>query len=77
LLFVALLLASCTLSAALCIEALGARLRIRRLGDAPIGHRPHWPRVSIVVPAHNEEAHLEPAVRSLILQDYRSSKHRH
>lgn len=69
-LLVALLLAACTLSAALCIEALGARLRIRRLGDAPIGHRPHWPRVSIVVPAHNEEAHLEPAVRSLILQDY-------
>ncbi|WP_243149675.1 glycosyltransferase family 2 protein [Thermaerobacter sp. PB12/4term] len=69
-LFAALLLAACTLSGALCIEALGARFRIRRLGGEPIGHRSHWPRVSIVVPAHNEEAHLEPTVRSLMAQDY-------
>lgn len=31
---------------------------------------PHWPAVSVIIPAHNEEASIGPLVRSLLAQDY-------
>lgn len=40
--------------------------RIDRVAAAPA----NWPRVSIVVPARNEAAHVEAAVRSFCAQDY-------
>lgn len=33
----------------------------------------HWPSVSIIIPAHNEEAHAPELLRSLLAQDYAGS----
>jgi chlorobactene glucosyltransferase len=41
---------------------------MRRLGDYPAPAR--FPRVSVLVPARNEEANVEPCIRSLLAQDY-------
>lgn len=56
------------------IRVLQARLGMRRLPDL---HDPQWdtqlearPRVSIIVPARNEEQGIEPALQSLIALDY-------
>lgn len=43
-------------------------LRLRRAGRHPAPAR--YPRVSILVPARNEQAGIEPCVRSLLAQDY-------
>lgn len=56
------------------IRVLQARLGMRRLPDLhdlQWGMQLEaWPRVSIVVPARNEEQGIEPALRSLIALDY-------
>lgn len=58
------------------IRVLQAGLGMRRLPDL---HHPQWnierqaspwPRVSIIVPARNEEQGIEPALRSLVALDY-------
>jgi chlorobactene glucosyltransferase len=41
---------------------------LRRLSDYP--PVPRWPRVSILVPARDEEANIGPCVNSLLAQDY-------
>ena len=43
---------------------------IRSLSDAPATFEGHWPRVSIVVAARNEERNIEEGVRSLLALDY-------
>jgi cellulose synthase/poly-beta-1,6-N-acetylglucosamine synthase-like glycosyltransferase len=40
------------------------------LRDEPVGDRDAWPRVSIVVPARNEERDIEQALLSLLQLDY-------
>ncbi|BAJ62114.1 glycosyltransferase [Anaerolinea thermophila] len=41
---------------------------VRRLGDYPAPNT--FPRVSVLVPARNEEANIEACLRSLLTQDY-------
>lgn len=41
---------------------------LRRLGDYRLPS--HYPRVSVLVPARNEEDNIGPCVRSLLAQDY-------
>lgn len=41
---------------------------VRRLGDFP--DPTHWPSVSVLVPARNEENNIESCVQSLLNQDY-------
>jgi chlorobactene glucosyltransferase len=41
---------------------------LRRQSDQP--HPGRWPRVSVLVPARNEEANIEPCIRSLLAQQY-------
>ncbi len=48
---------------------LGAR-RIRRLDDIPPGMNGRWPSVSIIIPALNEEEHIEEALGSVLALDY-------
>ncbi len=43
-------------------------MTVRRLDQYP--RAPRWPRVSVLVPARNEEANIERCVRSLLAQDY-------
>lgn len=53
--------------------AWGAWRMVRRvpvLRQATSLHPPAWPRLSIIVPACNEEETIEPAVRSLLAEDY-------
>jgi chlorobactene glucosyltransferase len=46
-------------------------LFLRRLTDyAQASRPPHWPRVSLLVPARNEESNLERLLPSLVAQDY-------
>ncbi len=52
----------------LLIIALSNLLALRRLGRYPLP--PQFPRVSILLPARNEEAVIEDCVRSLLAQDY-------
>ena len=40
------------------------------LADASARDREGWPRVSVIVPAHNEEAMLDPCIHSIRAQDY-------
>ena len=51
------------------LTALGNSLFLRRLGGRNSGLT-HFPFVSILVPARNEEANIETCVRSLLGQDY-------
>ncbi|MBM4000754.1 MAG: glycosyltransferase family 2 protein [Planctomycetes bacterium] len=44
--------------------------RIRRLRDVAWRSRSDWPRVSIVIPARNEERDLDAALRSVLRLDY-------
>ncbi len=52
----------------LLLIALVNLLALRRLGTYPLP--PHFPRVSILLPARNEEAVIGDCVRSLLAQDY-------
>jgi chlorobactene glucosyltransferase len=52
----------------LLVIALGNLLALRRLGTYPLPSR--FPRVSILLPARNEEAAIGDCVRSLLAQDY-------
>lgn len=45
-------------------------LRMPLLRETPAGPRAHWPRVSIVVAARDEERNVEEGVRSLLSLDY-------
>lgn len=45
-------------------------MRMPRLRDAIRAEPSTWPRLSIIVPACNEEDTLEPAVRTMLAQDY-------
>lgn len=56
-------------AASLGATALGA-LRVPELRRLVIDGRAQWPRVSVVVPACNEEAGVEDALRSLLAQSY-------
>jgi len=50
------------------LVAIGNVYSLRRLGSYPPPER--WPRVSILVPARNEEANIESCAGSLLGQDY-------
>jgi len=43
---------------------------VRVLEELPIGNEQQWPRISVVVPARNEEDTVEQAVRSRLGSDY-------
>ena len=51
-------------------RVVGGLLRPRRLSAVTLRERPIWPRVSVIVPARNEEAALEGCLKSLLGQDY-------
>jgi chlorobactene glucosyltransferase len=53
---------------ALLLIALSNLFTLQRLGTYPSST--HFPRVSILVPARNEEVNIESCVRSLVCQDY-------
>jgi chlorobactene glucosyltransferase len=53
---------------ALLLIALSNLRSLRRLGDWPLCSR--FPRVSILIPARNEEHNIGPCVRSLLAQEY-------
>jgi chlorobactene glucosyltransferase len=55
------------LTAALAIALINQK-ELRRLGQFPVPE--HWPRVSILVPARNEEGNIGPCLRSLLAQEY-------
>jgi len=46
------------------------RCLVRHLNKVQLEELPHWPRVSLIAPARNEERHIEAAVRSLTKLDY-------
>jgi chlorobactene glucosyltransferase len=52
----------------LLLIALSNLRSLRQLGDWPLC--PRFPRVSVLVPARNEEYNIGPCVRSLLAQDY-------
>lgn len=52
----------------LLVIAVSNLLALRRLGKYP--PPPYFPRISVLVPARNEEAVIENCVRSLLAQDY-------
>lgn len=54
---------------AMAVVILGAR-RMRGLGDIPPLAPEQQPRVSVIVPACNEEETIEPALRTLLALDY-------
>jgi len=67
-----LILAAATL---LCWIAIGAELtfgirQIKFLKDLPLPATTAWPRVSVIIPARNEERNVEEALRSILSQDY-------
>lgn len=47
-----------------------ARTMARFSAEPPVPAGGPWPKVSVIVPARNEEADVEAAVRSLLAQDY-------
>jgi chlorobactene glucosyltransferase len=55
---------------AVLLVALSNWRALRRLGRARYAAPRRWPRVSILVPARNEEENIGPCVRSLLAQDY-------
>jgi len=57
--------------AAVMVVALTVNYRlIQRLLDVPIPALDHWPRISLIAPARNEERNIEQAMRSLLAIDY-------
>lgn len=54
----------------ICGEFLIANRRTKRLSPADVRQRDHWPSVSLIVAARNEEKDLEKAVQSLLELDY-------
>lgn len=54
--------------AGLLLTALSNLWALRRLGDYPAPSS--WPRVSVLIPARDEEANIGPCVRSLLTQEY-------
>lgn len=55
-------------TAVLLLIALSNWLTLRRLGSYPVPD--HFPRVSVLIPARNEEANIGACVRSFLAQDY-------
>lgn len=53
---------------ALLLVALSNQRALRRLGEWPVPDR--FPRLSVLVPARNEEKNIGPCVRSLLAQNY-------
>jgi chlorobactene glucosyltransferase len=64
----AFLLGICLFLGALLAISLSNRFVLRRLGDHP--DLRELPKVSILVPARNEEANIEACIRSLLAQNY-------
>ena len=52
------------------LQIIRGSLKMKDLGEVSSGVHNHFPLVSIIVPACNEETTLEPALRSLLKQDY-------
>lgn len=63
-------LASFSMVAYAAVVAASGLLKMKRLGDVQADNSSGSPRVSIVVPACNEEEHIEKAVLSLLVQEY-------
>jgi chlorobactene glucosyltransferase len=55
---------------AVLLVALSNWRALRRLGRTPFPRPSRWPRVSVLVPARNEEDNIGPCVRSLLAQAY-------
>jgi chlorobactene glucosyltransferase len=55
---------------AVLLVALSNWRALRRLGRYPYPPPSRWPRVSVLVPARNEEENIGPCVRSLLAQEY-------
>ncbi|MCG8607685.1 glycosyltransferase, partial [bacterium] len=43
---------------------------IQLLKDVPLAKSPNLPRISVIIPARNEEKHLEEALTSVLCQDH-------
>lgn len=52
------------------IRAVLMRQQMPSLADAPLPLSPHLPRVSVIVPARNEDAKLHDALSTLLAQTY-------
>jgi len=52
------------------LQIIRGSLKMKDLGEVSSGGHTHFPLVSVIVPACNEEMTLEPALRSLLKQDY-------
>ena len=52
------------------IEAITGGKSIKYLRDIPLLRKPENPKVSIIIPARNEESEIESALESVLSQDY-------
>jgi len=61
-----------TIQCAVVLQLIRGRLLITTLVEVPPVRQPSWPKVSVVIPARNEERHLALALESVLQQDYES-----
>ncbi len=69
-LFAGVALASCGYWLLVVVRFAQVRRAVKRLADLPAPAPARWPRLTLVVPACNEEAALGPALRSRLTDDY-------
>lgn len=61
---------ACAGTVVMCLRGACLAIRVQRLDELPMTPPAEWPRLSVVVAACNEALTLEPALRSLLAQDY-------